>query len=167
MEFSTMQNIARLAIASSVIAMAAAGSAKGATPNTPPPAPAAAFEIETGIVMPPKRTGGRTGQTVYPFDMLPAPTIVDGKPINASFHVVGKTAKQMASTISSANKRNLVAAKNDDGTDKVKIIEIKDATGVKTGEKREPIMVPGKTFVAFNVEASDPKGAGVRVFRSL
>lgn len=61
----------------------------------------------TDIPLPADTSGGRGGQTLYPFDELE---------VNESFHVTGK--KSMASTVSSANARNTT--------------ELTDAAGVKS-----------------------------------
>lgn len=87
------------------------------------------FAIDDGITMPPSR-GGRN-RSVYPFDALT---------VGQSFHVPASEAKpnpakSLASTVSSANKRN---AK--DGGNKSK-------------------------FEVRSVDANDPRGAGARVWR--
>lgn len=87
------------------------------------------FAIDDGITMPPSR-GGRN-RSVYPFDALT---------VGQSFHVPASEAKpnpakSLASTVSSANKRN---AK--DGGNKSK-------------------------FEVRSVDATDPRGAGARVWR--
>lgn len=88
-----------------------------------------AFAIDDGIAIPPSR-GGRN-RSVYPFDQLT---------VGQSFHVPASEAKpnpakSLASTVSSANKRN---AK--DG-----------ASGFK--------------FEVRSVDATDTRGAGARVWR--
>jgi hypothetical protein len=96
------------------------------------PAPAATtsnFAIDDGITMPPSR-GGRN-RSLYPFDALT---------VGQSFHVPAteakaNPAKSLASTVSSANKRN---AK--DGASKAK-------------------------FEVRSVGTDDPRGAGARVWR--
>lgn len=159
----------------------------GDTPVVPPapagdipaatPAAASDFEvfgITSDIPVPANRPKpGRGGQSVYPFEKLE---------INQSFGIKGKSSKLIASTVSSANKRNMEdvmqAATNADGTPKL------DAT---TGlQVTEPVMVsqttknkdgttstamvkkqrPTKLFVAYPVDPkTDKQGASVRVFR--
>lgn len=132
-----------------------------ATP-TPVPAPAATAPIITAIrsdiVMPTKKAFQRGGQKTYPFDELA---------VGQSFGLIGKTAKGIASTVSSANKRNEIQAKNEDGTLKVTVTERKDATGVVVGHDTTPVMIKGKTFSACNVDpTTDPDKATCRVFRT-
>jgi len=92
-------------------------------------APTSAFAIDDGITMPPSRGGRNRG--VYPFDQLT---------VGQSFHVPASEAKpnpakSLASTVSSANKRN----------------------GKEGGS--------GAKYEVRSVDASDPRGAGARVWR--
>lgn len=114
--------------------VAARATEKGIALNTTensgaPAATPSAFAIDDGIAMPPSR-GGRN-RSVYPFEQLA---------VGQSFHVPASEAKpnpakSLASTVSSANKRN---AK--DG-----------ASGFK--------------FEVRSVDATDSRGAGARVWR--
>lgn len=69
-------------------------SSEAATGTEAVPAPVSAFEIESDVPLPAVTARGRTGNT-YPFDALQ---------VNQSFFVA-KEAKNLASTISSANNR--------------------------------------------------------------
>jgi hypothetical protein len=98
-------------------------------PGTPAAASTSAFAIDDGITMPPSR-GGRN-RSVYPFEQLA---------VGQSFHVPASEAKpnpakSLASTVSSANKRN----KKDGGSN--------------------------ASFEVRSVDANDPRGAGARVWR--
>lgn len=103
----------------------------GSSDNTggTPAATTSAFAIDDGITMPPSR-GGRN-RSVYPFEQLA---------VGQSFHVPASEAKpnpakSLASTVSSANKRN----KKDGGSN--------------------------ASFEVRSVDANDPRGAGARVWR--
>jgi hypothetical protein len=140
-------------LAMSSIAFAAADKSSGG--GTPKPTPIATggnaataaaateFVIADNIPLPPPSSGGRGGNTLYPFDKLE---------VGQSFGVKGKTKKGMASTVSSANNRYLEV--------------VKDAAG-------KPVMVDGKEvkratrkFVSGEVDPkTDPVGASVRVWR--
>lgn len=155
-------------LAMSTIAFAAADASKGANKPTPiasapaptpipagndgsgaaAPAPASAnasptvTKIRADIPPPPKKSGGRGGQTLYDFDKLE---------IGQSFGVVGKTIKGMASTVSSANKRYTEVVKDTDGNEVV--VDGKKAT--KQTRK----------FVCGSVVATADDPATVRVWR--
>lgn len=123
------------------------------------PAPVATEAVATAVktsairmdVPPPvKKSGGRGGQTLYDFDKLE---------IGGSFGVFDKTAKAVASTVASANKRM--------------IEEVKDATGAvimvpnpkKPGETMK-LTKATKKFVSAAVDPkTDPDKASVRVWR--
>jgi hypothetical protein len=101
----------------------------GSSNNGGGAATTSSFAIDDGITMPPSR-GGRN-RSVYPFDALT---------VGQSFHVPASEAKpnpakSLASTVSSANKRN-----------------------AKEGGS-------GFKFEVRSVDASDPRGAGARVWR--
>lgn len=116
--------------------------------------------VVSDIPMPEKRPnlGNRGGRSIYPFD-----TMEPGQ----SFGVVGKTLKNIASTVASANKRfakpdKLVADNNPDGTPKMVEATV---NGVK---QLVPAKRPERKFVAMAVDAAtDPQGASVRVWRQL
>lgn len=101
----------------------------------------------------------RGNNSIYPFEKLE---------VGQSFGIQNKTAKQMGSVVTSANKRFMVEAVDANGAPIFKTTEIKNADGtvsrVPTLEKE---MAPGKVFAAFDVDPkTDPHGASVRVFRT-
>lgn len=134
----------------SSIAFAKAGGAGSPTP-IPSPAPIAAAasadlsDLVTAIIdnvpLPEKRAGGRGGESLYPFDKLE---------IGQSFGVKGKTAKGMASTVSSANKRYVDDVKDAAGN------VVKDANG-------KVIRKASRKFISAAVD--EPNGVTVRVWR--
>lgn len=151
---------------------------KGGSPSAPPPppappdtaAPSSAFRVSTNLLPPPMtRAGGRGGKSIYPFDTMADPTFdTNGNfTSSASFFVPIKTAKNMASTISSANKRFEKQDKNADGTPK--FTEVSGENGA--APTRTAVMVKTKAFRAVNVTQSndvDAKAAskdGVRIYR--
>lgn len=115
--------------------------------------------ISTAVPMPEglgKR--GRGGNTLYPFDSLEP---------GQSFGIKNKTAKNMASVVSGANKRFMVEKKDPNGNTVFKTNEVKLPDGtvnhVPTLEKE---MIAGRTFIAGDVDPkTDPEGASVRVWR--
>lgn len=153
-----------LSLTLAALAVAPIAFAKAAESASPAVASDAKFlPIRTDIPMPELKPSTRGGQSIYPFDKLDAPTVDKaGKIIGmASFGLIGKTAKSMASTVSSANKRNRTQAKNDDGTPKF------DVSTVNGTEIKTPVMVQSKEFKATNVDpAKDPDKATVRIFRT-
>ena len=107
---------------------------------------ASAFEIDDGVPMPTARGGGRTS-TQYPFDRLE---------VGQSFHIPATTdkpnpSKSIASTVSAATKKY----------------------ATPTGETKKspkgndiPVLNYTRKFSVKAVDASDPKGAGARVWRT-
>lgn len=109
-------------------------------------------------------------QTLYNFDGLVN--------VGDSFGIMNKTANDIASTITGANKRYKVQAKNDDGSPKFTTAEptaIKDAAGnpvldaagapVMTKPEPEPVMIDGKKFKAFDIyTGSEPGPKGEEVY---
>ena len=101
----------------------------------------------------------RGARSLYPFDDLD---------IGQSFGIQNKTAKQMASTVSGANKRHMVDAKDAEGNIifKTQTVKQPDGTEVKVATL-EPEKVAGRTFVVMDVDpASDPDKAVARVWRT-
>lgn len=113
--------------------------------------------IRTDIPIPAKSiVTGRTGMSLYPFDKLE---------IGQSFGV-NKTAKEIASTVSSANKRNRIERKDANGVTVMVKTDIKDANGVVTSTVNTPEMVPAKMFAVYAVDPkTDPDNATARIFR--
>lgn len=138
------------------------------------------FTIDDNIPLPAiVRGGGNTGNfrhrtSQYPFEQLQ---------VNQSFHVAvtaedAEPHKKMASNVSAANKRSEVPVVPGEvvrTNHKRKLLDpqgkpVKGSDGKDVYEQYEmigPKMVPTKKFVARQVNATDPKGAGVRVFRVL
>jgi hypothetical protein len=154
----------------SSIAFAAAEKASGAAkaPNAPTPintpaanasapnasAPAAptntvVTKIRADVPLPPKKSGGRGGQTIYDFDKLE---------IGQSFGVVGKTIKGMASTVSSANKRFTEEVKDAEGN----VVMIDDPK--KPGTKKA-VTKQTRKFICGTVTPTEDDPATVRVWR--
>lgn len=107
------------------------------------------------IPMPTKRAGGRGSSKLYPFDDLTE--------VLMSFGVKDKTAKSFASTVTSANKRAIVQAKNPDGSPMTRTIAPTVPGAAATIEK---VMVREKQFRVFDVDpATDKDGCSIRVFR--
>lgn len=111
-------------------------------------------EIRSNIKPPVRRTtGGRGSRSSYPFEKLE---------VDQSFGVVGKKAKQLASAVSTQNKRNSVPKLDAAGNPIKRTVEM---DGKRT-EIDAFEMEAGKLFKAFDVDSStDPDGASVRIFR--
>lgn len=150
-----------------------------ATVTAPTLAPASKYEIESDIAIPAIVRAGNAGNlkprtSSYPFDLLQ---------VGQSFHVAATAEdaephKKMASNVSAANKRSEVPAVPAEMVTTKHKRKVKDAQGkplkgadgkdvYELYETTEPKMVSTKKFVARQVNASDPKGAGVRVFRAV
>lgn len=116
--------------------------------------------VSTAVPMP-ENLGkrGRGGNSLYPFESL--------ETVGASFGIKNKTAKNMASVISGANKRFMVNKVDADGKTVFQTKEVKSADGTVTHVPTlEPEKVPGRVFVAADVDPkTDPDGASVRVWR--
>jgi hypothetical protein len=114
----------------------------------------------------PSRAGGKSS---YDFDKLDAPRQDEnGNTLYASFPVMNKTAKQLRSVVSAANKRQLRDASHADGSPKFKMKELTDANGAKvtvaTSEREQEY---AKYFRVFETDpTTDPAGAAARVFRT-
>lgn len=101
----------------------------------------------------------RGGRSLYPFDDLA---------VGQSFGVMNKTQKQMASTVSAANKRHRVEVTDANGQVVYKTQDVKQADGsvVKT-PTLDVQTQPGRIFVAADVDSkTDPDGASVRIWRT-
>lgn len=116
--------------------------------------------VTTAVPMP-TRESKRGSKSSYPFDSLTA--------VGASFGVKNKTAKQMASIVSNANRKAPQEPKRDAAGNIVyKTAEMKDANGTVIGRAptQEPETVATRHYFAVDVDAKDdPDGASVRVFR--
>jgi hypothetical protein len=181
-----MRNLNLLLAASSLAIMpqafASGKGAKGAEApaDAPQPEPAATtastqdratpiITAPTFLALPVKPKTNRGSKSVYNFESLEAPKTDDaGNTLYANFAVMNKTAKQLRSVVSAANKKQLQPASNPDGSPKFKMQTLKDAAG-------NPIAVPtqereqehAKYFRVYDVDPStDPDGASARVFRT-
>lgn len=121
---------------------------------------AAITKISADVAMPANiGKSQRGGRSLYPFDDLE---------IGQSFGVMNKTQKQMASTVSAANKRHRTEVKDANGQTVFKTQDVKQADGsvVKT-PTLEAQTQPGRIFVAGDVDPkTDPDGASVRIWRT-
>jgi len=101
----------------------------------------------------------RGGRSLYPFDELE---------VGQSFGVKNKTQKQLASTVSGANKRHRVEVKDANGQTVFKTQDVKQADGTIVKQPTlDPQTAPGRIFVAADVDPkTDPDGASVRVWRT-
>lgn len=121
---------------------------------------AASVTPVTSNVPMPENIGKRanSGRGVYDFDSLE---------VGQSFGVTNKTAKQIASAVSAANKRFRTNKLDANGAVIYKTQEVKHADGTVTKQPTlDPETVPGRVFVSADVDpATDPDGATVRVWR--
>jgi len=172
--------IALAALSASPLLFAAAGGKTGGAPtpvpvpagggaSIPQPATAAApasndtpfTSLTKAIPIPDKRpsSGKRGGKSIYPFEKME---------IGESFGVVGKTFKNVNSTVASANKRwakpdKLVDLSNPDGTPKMIDVPVPGQPGVTTPVRARG---PERVFFASPVDPkTDPDKAEVRVWR--
>lgn len=141
----------------------------------PPVGNTQAFEIDTDIAIVPATRGRNAAKRpeIYPFDALP---------LGGSFHVaangdVKEQARKFGVTVSNANSRYKV----DTGETETVIVTdyqigadgklAKDANNkwIRTSEHPEtrPVRKPTRTFQLRVVDASDKRGSGLRVFRTL
>lgn len=113
-------------------------------------------EIDTDVPLPTEKSRGNSS---YPFDSLETP--------GASFHVANKTAKQMASIVSAANRKRATEKRDAAGNVVMKMVAVKDAEGKTIGKTPgdKPEMVNTVKFEAVDVGETDKRGKGVRVFR--
>jgi len=144
-------------------------------------------EVRTGVALPaPLPRGGANNlkprESSYPFDQLGEPT-ADGF---SSFHIKSTAEnpepwKAMASNVSAANKRSEVEVKDPatgqpvmetvtkkklvKGADKKPLLDANGKRQYTEESVTQAKMIPTKRFIARRVNATDPNGAGVRVFR--
>lgn len=116
----------------------------------------------TAAVPMPSRTSKRGSASVYPFDALTA--------VGMSFGVKNKTAAQMSSIVSNANRKALIKKTDATGAVIFKTQELTAGDGTKTiVPTNEPEMIASKHFFAVDIDPkakpADPDGATVRVFR--
>ena len=134
----------------------------------------AKFAIDTDVPMPEATSQRRGRQSSYPFDDLG---------VNASFHVApvgGETvealAKRMQSSVSGARGRfttetgetKAVNVKTYQLDEDGKPVKGEDGKKIETGVSvvNRPVKAVGRDFKLGIVDASDPRGAGVRIWRT-
>lgn len=116
--------------------------------------------VRTDVAMPVK-TSNRGSKSLYDFDALTA--------AGMSIGVTNKTAKQLSSIISNANRKAMVQKKDANGALVFKTTELKDAAGnVTIMPTTEPEMVKTKEFFAVDTDPkTDPDKATARIFRRV
>lgn len=142
----------------STVAATAAGFANVAKANRIDPV----ITVTTKAVAMPVKSSKRGSTSVYPFDQLTE--------VGMSFGVKNKTAAQLSSIVSNANKRALKQATDEAGKP---VFKTKDATAadgsVVQVPTTEPVMIATAHFFAVDIDKSakpaDPDGANARVFR--
>lgn len=133
------------------------------------------FELESGVAIPEGSRSRAPRESIYPFDSME---------VNQSFHMSVPEGKsladlkaQMSSSVSSANAKYSTDHPTETETVSVRNYQkgqdgklLLDANGKRillgTSQVTRPKRVAGRTFVVKAVEASDPKGVGVRVWRT-
>lgn len=169
--------IAILALASTAlmtVPFAAKGSSNSDVPpvpgdgSTPPvvgeqPSVAAATavvgavsDIDTDVPMPVKVAGAGGGASPYPFEKLE---------VGQSFHIAGKKRSQINSTMHTANKRHRIPTLDANGQPVTQLKIGKNKAGEEI-RKNIPVFTTAKEFEHFDVDATDPRGPGVRVYRT-
>ena len=146
--------------------------------------------VRKGIMPPaPKPRGGssRQSQSRYPFDKLDDPMQADGTIAPASFHLkpegdetIEDLLKKTSSNVSAANRRYEEPDLDANGQQQMETYEkrtftrdaeggyVLDADGKRTSTTETKTRVKMKRtrkFTCAEVNATDPDGAGVRVFR--
>ena len=131
-----------------------------------------AFEIDTNIPVPKITRSGAGPKAKYPFHVLDA---------GASFHVpmvpsedIKKLVTRIRAAVSNANKQNQTPVFENGQAVMVTKTQRKyetqeDGTKKLIEEKEVQVqeMQPTKKFVVREVDENDPRGKGVRVFRTL
>lgn len=117
--------------------------------------------ISKAVAMPIK-SSKRGSTSLYPFDQLTE--------IGMSFGVKNKTAANLSSIVSNANKRAVKQATDEAGKPLFKMVEAKDAAGnVTMIPGTEPVMITTAHYFAIDIDPkakpADPDGATARVFR--
>lgn len=149
-----------------VIPFASAPKGSEAPPAPPagnaPPAPPAVevgtvSTIRKGIPIPVKK-GGKGGGT------SPYKANIDSLEVGDSFHVAGKTKRSLNSTMHTFNKNYRVPELDGAGqpVTEVKIGKKKDGTETR---KTVAKYTEARKFEHYDVDATDPDGVGVRIFR--
>ncbi|HRQ13073.1 MAG TPA: hypothetical protein PK205_07190 [Promineifilum sp.] len=112
--------------------------------------------ISAAVAMPDRRSRG--GRSLYPFESLA---------VGQSFGVKNKTAKQIASVVSAANRRGLAPKRDANGAIVYKMQTIKTADGTeKQVPSQEPETFRQSHYIVADVDPkADPDGASARVWR--
>lgn len=147
----------RRVLASTGIATVAAFANAAAAPAAPKTANAAGKRVEpqlTAVVAPnvipmPTKESKRGSTSLYPFDSLTA--------VGMSFGVKNKTAAQLSSIVSNANRKAMVNKTDAAGNVVYKTTPLKDANGNVVGQAptTEPEKIAGKHFFAVDVADLD------------
>ena len=138
-----------------------------ASAATTAPAPKVEPVFAAGLakIAMPVRASRRGSESKYPFATLE---------VGEAFGLKNKTAKNMTSVVSNANRKFQVNKTDDAGNVVYKTNEIKDAQGNVTHiPTSEPVKVAGKHFFAYDVDAATAKtlkgtpleGSTVLIFR--
>jgi hypothetical protein len=151
-----MKRLHSLAVSTAAIAFANVPAAKRVEPQL----------TAVAAVKMPERINKRGSISLYPFDGLAN--------VGQAFGVKNKTAAQLSSIVSNANRKALTAKKDADGNTIFKTKEITAADGSKSVvPTTEPEMVATKHFFAHDVDAEYAKtlkgtpleGSSVVIFR--
>lgn len=128
-------------------------------------AAAAKFEIDSDVPLAPKKGGGGGGQTresIYPFDALQ---------VGQSFHLpvtsaMPKPNRTIASAVSLAMAKHAVEVLDEAGQKVMEPFERKNKAGEVIERGSRPKTQNTRVFTIRAVDASDPRGAGARVYRT-
>jgi len=115
-------------------------------------------EIETGIPVPARKGGKGGGASPYKEK-------IEALEVGQSFHVAGKTKRSLNSTMHTFNK-NFRTPELDVAGQPVTVLKIgKNKAGQET-RKNVAKYTETRKFEHYDVDATDPKGTGVRIFRT-
>ena len=115
------------------------------------------FEIEDGISISPIKRGAIKGASKYPFDDLK---------VGQSFHIPSTSEKPnpektMASVVTNKNK----SFSKPDPSGATKVINVVTKRGKEA--KTVPVLVYERRFACRKVDATDAKGSGARIWRTI
>jgi len=115
-------------------------------------------EIETGIAVPARKGGKGGGASPYKEK-------IEALEVGQSFHVAGKTKRSLNSTMHTFNK-NFRTPELDASGNPVTTVKIgKNKAGQET-RKTVAKYTETRKFEHYDVDATDNKGVGVRIFRT-
>lgn len=142
---------------------AAPAAAPVAAVATPSPKPGTRIapqitEIRSDVPMPEPTKGNRGSKSQYDFDKLE---------VGQSFGIKNKTAREMSSIVSNANRKNQADKRDAAGNVVFKTKTVTDQAGNKVVVPTlDPEKVALKVFFAADTNPkTDPDGASVRIFR--